>query len=84
MAVTAYLEAARVLRLDGVRDFALLTLHRLLAEAWDENAELLHVIAYSDDAPAAPTERVAGTLDDYVFTIHACVDGWFASGRMEF
>ena len=84
MAVTAYLEAARVLRLEGVRDFALLTLHRLLAEAWDENAELLHVIAYSDDAPAAPTERVAGTLDDYVFTIHACVDGWFASGRMEF
>jgi uncharacterized protein YyaL (SSP411 family) len=84
MAVTAYLEAARVLRLDGVRDFALLTLHRLLAEAWDENAELSHVIAYSDDAPAAPAERVAGTLDDYVFTIHACVDGWFASGRMEF
>ena len=34
MAVTAYLEAARVLRMDSARDFALLTLRRLLAEAW--------------------------------------------------
>ena len=81
MAVTAYLEAARVLRLDAARDFALLTLRRLLAEAWDENTELAHVIAYPDGAPA---ERIAGTLDDYAFTIHACIDGWFASGRMEF
>jgi hypothetical protein len=81
MAVTAYLETARVLRLDAVRDFALLTLRRLLAEAWDENTELAHVIAYPD---GAPTERIAGTLDDYAFTIHACIDGWFASGRMEF
>jgi hypothetical protein len=34
MGVTAYLVAARVLRMDGARDFALLTLRRLLAEAW--------------------------------------------------
>jgi uncharacterized protein YyaL (SSP411 family) len=88
MAVTAYLEAARVLRLDEVRDFALLTLRRLLAEAWDESISLAHVIAYNDPAPdpgpGASAERVAGTLDDYAFTIHACIDGWFASGRMEF
>ena len=34
MAITAYLEAARVLRNDVARSFALLTLRRLLAEAW--------------------------------------------------
>ena len=35
MAVTAYLETARVLRMDSAREFALLTLDRLLDEAWD-------------------------------------------------
>lgn len=83
MAVTAYLEAARVLRLDETRDFALLTLRRLLAEAWDGEASLTHVIAYPA-ANGAPAERVAGTLDDYALTIHACIDAWFASGRMEY
>ena len=34
MAVSAYLETARVLRLAPVRDFALKTLNRLLNEAW--------------------------------------------------
>ena len=46
MAVTAYLEAARVLRLDAARDFALLTLNRLLNDAWDGAEALKHVIAY--------------------------------------
>jgi uncharacterized protein len=84
MAVTAYLEAARVLRLDEARDFALLTLERLLSEAWDGSESLVHVIAYPESSGAPPVERVPGTLDDYAFTIHACIDGWFASGRMEF
>jgi hypothetical protein len=87
MGVTAYLEAARVLRMDGARDFALLTLRRLLAEAWSGEDHLSHVIGYparkSDDA-APPPERIPGTLDDYAFTIHACVDAWLASGRMGF
>ena len=83
MAVTAYLEAARVLRLDTAREFALLTLRRLLREAWDGYVLLWHVIAYADSAnPGA--QRVAGTLDDYAFTIHACIDAWFASSEMEF
>jgi uncharacterized protein YyaL (SSP411 family) len=38
MAVTAYLETARVLRMDSARDFALRTLDRLLDEAWDGDA----------------------------------------------
>ncbi len=35
MAVTAYLETARVLRMESAKEFALLTLDRLLKEAWD-------------------------------------------------
>jgi hypothetical protein len=85
MAVTAYLETARVLRMDSAREFALRTLDRLLNEAWDGAATLHHVIAYPDDAGAAATvEKAPGTLDDYAFTIHACVDAWFASGNMNF
>ena len=85
MAVTAYLETARVLRMDSAREFALRTLDRLLNEAWDGAATLHHVIAYPDDAGAAPTvEKAPGTLDDYAFTIHACIDAWFASGNMNF
>ena len=82
MAVTAYLEAARVLRMDAARDFALLTLTRLLDDAWDGGELLDHVIAYHDGV--APAEKVPGTLDDYAFTIHACIDGWFAGGEMRF
>jgi uncharacterized protein len=82
MAVTAYLETARVLRREKVRDFALLTLDRLLREAWDGGAMLFHVIAYP--AGPSPVERVQGTLDDYAFAVHACIDGWLATGQMHY
>ncbi|MGA2536341.1 MAG: thioredoxin domain-containing protein [Terracidiphilus sp.] len=52
MAVSAYLETARVLRLEGVEEFALRTLNRLLDEAWDGDETLYHVMAYGD-APSA-------------------------------
>ncbi len=82
MAITAYLETARVLRSASTRDFALLTLNRLLSEAWDGDGELYHVIAYPDGT--TPPHRIAGTLDDYAFTVHACIDAWLASGEMRF
>ena len=82
MAVTAYLEAARVLREDTARDFALLTLDRLLDEAWGGRTTLRHVIAYPDGL--SPRESVPGTLDDYAFTVNACIDGWLVSGEMKF
>ena len=87
MAIRAYLEAARVLRMDSARDFALRTLNRLMAEAWDGDAELRHVIAYApDDSIPVSTlqESVPGTLEDYAFTVHALVDGWFATGEMKY
>ena len=82
MAVTAYLEAARVLRDEKAREFALLTLNRLLDEAWGGKTTLRHVIAYPDGL--SPRESAPGTLDDYAFTVNACIDGWLASGEMKF
>jgi uncharacterized protein YyaL (SSP411 family) len=90
MAVTAYLEAARTLDMDSAREFALRSLVRLLREAWDERGDgagrLDHVIAYgvSQDGRDEPAKKVPGTLDDYAFSVHACVDGWLASGEMKF
>jgi len=82
MAVTAYLETARVLHINRAREFALRTLDRLLNEAWDGEGELQHVIAYPD--VAQPQESAPGTLDDYAFTVHASVDAWIASGEMKY
>jgi hypothetical protein len=84
MGVTAYLEAARVLRADGPRRFALQTIDRLLAEAWDGAGELQHVIAYGSADEAAVSGKVQGTLDDYAMTVHACMDAWLGSGEMRY
>ena len=84
MAVTAYIEAARVLRVESPRAFALHTLNRILAEAWDGAESLQHVIAYGEVDSDAPAGKVSGTLDDYALTVHACIDGWIASGEMRY
>jgi uncharacterized protein len=71
-----------VLRAEPCRSFALLTLDRLLSEAWDGSELLRHVIAYGEsDSKADP---VLGTLDDYAMTVHACIDGWIASGDLRY
>ena len=85
MAISAYLEAARVLRMESPREFALRTLDRLLTEAWDGEQSLSHVIAYGGQpAETAPPDKIPGTLDDYAFTVHACLDGWLVSGEMRY
>jgi uncharacterized protein YyaL (SSP411 family) len=76
LAVSAYFEAAQVLRLEDVKAFARLTLDRLLSEGLDAERGLAHVIAYGKWIP--------GMLDDYAFTIHACLDGWLATGEMRY
>ena len=82
MAVTAYLEAARVLRLKHAWEFALKSLDRLLVQAWDGGKNLSHVIAYPDKTLSG--SGVAGNLDDYAFTVHACIDAWLATGAIEY
>ncbi len=31
-----------------------------------------------------PAEQAPGTLDDYAFMLHACIDGWLAGGEMKY
>ena len=81
MAITAYLEAARVLRLEDAKEFALLTLRRLLVEAWGGADLLYHVIAYPERAGGDGQERIAGIRTIYAFTVkRALTDGWRAGG----
>src|SRR5207302_1862152 len=48
LCISAYLEAAKVLGLDAARQFALCSLDRILAQGWNPEDGLGHVIAYSD------------------------------------
>jgi hypothetical protein len=84
MAVSACLEAARILKLQSAGGFALLTLDRLLRSAWNGEQSLSHVIAYGENQGSQPPEKVFGTLDDYAFTVHACIDAWLATGEMRY
>jgi len=78
MCISAYLAAGRALGMREAREFALRSVDRLLAEAWDTERGLAHVVAYAD---GQSSERVAGMLDDYAFAATACVDAWEASGE---
>ncbi len=82
MCVSAYLQAAQVLGLEDVRKFALRSLDRILSEAWDEERGLAHVIAYAD-IKAAP-RFVRGLLDDYAFSVLACLDAYEVTGDMSY
>jgi hypothetical protein len=82
MCISAYLQAAQVLGLDEARKFALRSLDRILAEAWDEKRGLSHVIAYAD--PTAAMRAVAGLLDDYAFTALACLDAYEVTGAISY
>ena len=83
MAVSAYLEAAQVLRLAGAKAFALKTLDRILTEAWSDTVGLAHVVAYAE-SPEDAFNRVPGMLDDYAFLGHACVDAWERTGEQRY
>ena len=82
MCVSAYLEAAKVLDLDEVRHFALRSLDRILSEGWKADRGLLHVIAYSD--PNADRREIAGVLDDYAFTLVACLDAYEVTADLSY
>jgi len=82
LCVSAYLDAARVLNLDDARHFALRSLDRILAEAWKPESGLMHVVAYSD--PAAKHRDVPGLLDDYAFTVIACLDAYETTAALSY
>jgi uncharacterized protein YyaL (SSP411 family) len=82
LCVSAYLQAARVLKLPEARRFALLSLDRILAEAWHPERGLKHVITYSQ--PAAEHREVPGMLDDYAFSAAACLDAYEATADISY
>jgi len=83
MMISAYLQAAAALHLDDAKHFALKSLDRILAEAWDKDAARLgHVIAYSD--PKAGKRQLAGGLDDYAYTAIACLDAYESTGVLSY
>jgi uncharacterized protein len=67
MFVSAYLEAGRILRRDDCRSFALKTLDRIIAGAWDESKGFFHRVG---------GPRLEGSLDDQVFTAAALLDAY--------
>jgi uncharacterized protein len=82
LAVSAYLEAAKVLHIQPALHFGLRSLDRILAEGWDPERGLLHVIAYSD--PKSQRRNVPGMLEDYACTTVACLDAYEATGDLSY
>src|ERR1700738_1387444 len=82
LCASAYLEAAKVLDLEGAKHFALRSLDRVLAEAWQAEEGLQHVVAYSD--PGAERRLVSGLLDDYALTAVACLDAYEATADLSY
>jgi uncharacterized protein YyaL (SSP411 family) len=82
LGVSAYLRAAQVIGLDHARKFALRTLDRILSQGWNPATGLQHVLAYSD--PQAGRRSVPGVLEDYAFTIIACLDAYEASADLSY
>jgi uncharacterized protein len=59
------------------------SLDRLLGQAWKAtDATLFHVISYSD--PKAERREVRGLLDDYAFTVLACLDAYEATRDLSY
>ncbi len=81
LCVSAYLEAAKVLDLEPARHFALRSLDRILSQAW-RTGQLLHVMAYSD--ASAELREIRGVLDDYAFTVIACLDAYEATADLSY
>ena len=82
MCISAYLQAAQVLKSDSVRRFALRSLDRILADGWNPGAGLQHVIAYSD--PQSERRQSSGVLDDYALTAIACLDAYEATSDLSY
>ncbi len=82
LGLSAYLRAAQVIGLDHARKFALRTLDRILSQGWNPATGLQHVLAYSD--PQAGRRLVPGVLEDYAFTIIACLDAYEASADLSY
>jgi len=81
LCISAHLEAAKALGLDSAKRFALRSLDRILAEAFDPPAGLRHVVAYSDPGSKC---SIPGVLDDFAFTAMACLDAYESTADLSY
>lgn len=81
LAITAYVQAGRVLQRPGALTFAQATADRVLATAFD-NGFVNHVVSYAE--AQSPQAAVPGMLDDHVLFALACVDLWEATGEIRY
>ena len=87
MMISAYLAAGRVLKEPSATGFGLKTLDRILetVEGLDTAGAAIkigHVVSYGEGMQEGP--RVAGGLEDYLFTGHAALDAWEATGEYRY
>jgi uncharacterized protein YyaL (SSP411 family) len=82
LAISAYLDTARILGLEDAHRFAMRSLDRILTHAWNPERGLQHVISYSDK-DAEPRD-VSGVLDDYAFTANACLDAYESTSDLSY
>ncbi len=78
LCISAYLKAARVLKLQDAQVFALKSLDRMLAQGFDAHGRLLHIIAAPE---ATPTP---GFLEDYAMLAIACLDAYETTANMDY
>jgi uncharacterized protein YyaL (SSP411 family) len=80
--ISAYIHAGRVLNLSGPIEFALKTLDRILAEGWSDRSRSgpRNLLLRSRSGEAG----IAGVLDDYAFTVDACIDAWETTGELRY
>jgi hypothetical protein len=81
LCISAVLQTTRVLVEPDEQAFALRSLDRLMAEAYEPESGLLHVIAYADNGAS---QRPSGVLDDYAFTVLACLDAYEATSNLRY
>jgi len=100
LCVSAYLEAAKVLKLDDARRFALKSLDRILAEAWGhlyagaegeggsarskQSGSTALLHVVSYSDAQAAHREVPGMLEDYAFTALACLDAYEATADLSY
>ncbi|MGO4212433.1 thioredoxin domain-containing protein [Terriglobus sp. 2YAB30_2] len=82
MMISAYIAAGRALAIPAVTAFALKSLDRILADAWNPEVGLSHVVAYADGTSAR--KHVPSTVDDYAFLATCCLDAWECSGNLKY
>jgi uncharacterized protein YyaL (SSP411 family) len=83
MMISALIEAYRVLGLESKLEDALRTLNLLMERAFDPILGMFHSLA-EDQGGIKSRAEIEGLIEDQVFTIHALLDAFEATGRSNY